>query len=91
MRMMIERNFVNVIGKIRMPAVTCAMRYDLSKHDVEDIGEFTLENVEQWLASHAGDFQSVEDFQATVGDQWIEWKKEESELTFNDCMYPNEE
>ena len=90
MRYLVERNFVQVIGSIWMPAGTCAMEYTLSRHDVESIGDFTRENVEQWLATHAGDFQSIDDFQATVGDAWLEWADEESELLYGDCMFPSE-
>ena len=90
MRYMMEHNFVHVIGKIWMPAVTAAYTYDLSAHDVETIGEFTRENVESWLATHAGDFQSIDDFEATIGDAWLSWNCEESESIFNDCMFPDE-
>tara|TARA_Y100000310_G_scaffold17714_1_gene17499 strand:- start:486 stop:755 length:270 start_codon:yes stop_codon:yes gene_type:complete len=87
---MVEKNWVDVIGTIWMPAITCAMRYPLSKYDIENIGEFTRENVDQWLTTHAGDFQDVKDFYATVGDQEIPWSSEESEFTYNDCMFPGE-
>jgi hypothetical protein len=86
MRYTVEKNFVNVIGKIWMPAVTCAVQYNLDKHAVENIGDFTRENIRQWVDTNCGDFQYVDDFEATIGDKWISWKSEESELTFNDCM-----
>ena len=83
---------VQVIGKVWMPSVTCAMEYPLSDYDLENIGKFTRRNVELWLCTHAGDFQSVEDFRAVCGDKVIEWRKgEDSECTFCDCMYPAEE
>lgn len=91
MRYMVERNYVQVVGTIWMPSVTVAMEYELSRHDLENIGEFTRENVEQWLASHAGDFQSVKDFYTTAGDIEIPWASEENELTYSDCMYPQED
>lgn len=87
MRYMVERNFIRVVGKIWMPFVTCAMEYPLSAYDIENIGEFTRENVEQWTATHCGDFQSITDFYATVGDQEIPWATEEGEMTYSDCMF----
>ncbi len=91
MRYLVERNFVQVIGTIWMPAATCAMEYPLTAHDVENMGRFTRDNVEDWLTSHAGDFQEITDFRATFGDEWIEWDSEESEITFNDCVFPSED
>ena len=91
MRYLVERNFVQVIGKIWMPATTCAMEYTLSAYDIENIGEFTRENVAAWLTTNAGDFQSVDDFRATVGDDWIGWAEEESEFIYHDCVYGSED
>lgn len=86
MRTVIERNFVNVIGHIWQPGIgVCAMTYTLGRYEVENIGDFTRENVEEWLTSHSGDFQEVLDFEATVGDKWISWADEESEMTYLDC------
>ena len=88
MRYMVERNFVQVVGHIWQPNLgVCAMTYTLEAHDVSNLGDFTRENVEQWLASHAGDFSEVVDFAATVGDEWIEWDSEDNEGVFNDCMF----
>ena len=86
-RYMVERNYVQVVGKIWMPAVTCAMEYPLTRHDIENIGEFTRENVEQWLCIYARDFQSIEDFHASVGDQDIPWATEDGECAYADCMF----
>ena len=92
MQYMVENNFVQVIGMIWQPmAGQCAMKYPLTAHDIENMGGFTRDNVTDWLTSHAGDFQSVDDFRATVDDEWIEWEHEESELTFNGCMFPSED
>ena len=90
MRYMVERNYVQVVGTIWMPAITAAMEYPLTKHDLENIGEFTRENVERWLDTRAGDFQSVTDFFATYGDTDIVWADEENECIYNDCVYGNE-
>ena len=91
MRYLVERNFVQVIGTIWMPEATCAMEYTLSARDIANIGKFTRDNVETWLSANSGDFQSIQDFTATVGDEWIEWDSEESEFTYNDCMFPTED
>lgn len=95
-RYLIRRSYVRLIGQIWLPAVTCAQQKDLTSYDVENIrdedGKITRESVEQWLTVNAGDFQNVHDFEASIedGDQTIDipWQSEESELTFNDCMYP---
>ncbi len=86
-RYMVERNYVRVVGKIWMPAITCAMEYPLSKYDVDNIGEFTRDNVGQWLCTHAGDFQSIQDFMASVGDKDIPWATEEGEYAYLDCVF----
>jgi hypothetical protein len=52
--------------------------------------EFTRDNVQDWLDSHAGDFQSIDDFDAQCGPVTIEWAKEDSGYIFLDCMYPEE-
>lgn len=90
MKITIERNWIEIIGTIWMPAATCAQRKELSRYDIENIGEPTRENVEQWLTTHSGDFQSVQDFRAVIGETEIPWANEESEFTYNDCMYAEE-
>ena len=90
MRYMVEKNFVDVVGRIWMPAITASMRYPLSGYDLENIGEFTRENVAQWVGTHAGDFQSVQDFYATAGDQEIPWASEEGELAYLDTLRAEE-
>ena len=90
-RYMVERNFVQVIGMIWQPmAGQCAMEYTLSPHDVASMGDFTRDTVQRWLDTHAGDFQSIDDFRASVGNDEIEWASEESELTYNDCTFGSE-
>ena len=79
---------VDFIGYIWMPNTLCAQSVTLSSHDLENVGEWTRENVERWLMLHSGDFQEVVDFRAEGAKDWeSDWKDEESELTFNDCMY----
>jgi hypothetical protein len=74
-----------------MPSAVCGQRQELSAYDLENIGEFTRENVEDWLGTHAGDFQSVRDFHAVCGDAEVAWENEENEFEYCDCMYPSEE
>lgn len=90
MKFTVERNWIDVIGYIWLPQVMCAQRIDLNPYDMNNIGEPSRDNVEQWLCTHAGDFQSITDFHAIVGETEIPWKNEESEFTFHDCMNPLE-
>ncbi len=91
MRYMVERNFVQVVGKIWQPGCEwCAMEYPLDSYAVRNIGKFTRRNVELWLTSHAGDFSQVIDFRASVGTKEIPWATEENECIFNDCMSSGE-
>lgn len=83
--------YVCVLGKIWMPAIPAAQDYQLSDYDLRNIGEFTRENVEDWLGSNAGDFQSITDFYAVCGGTEIPWADEENECAYNDCMYPSED
>ena len=99
MRYTVTKNIIQVIGKIWMPAITCAEELTLSDYDMgnlaEEDGTITRELVESWLTTHSGDFQSVEDFRADF--DWhnkhfeSDWQSEDSEYTFNDCMYPHED
>jgi len=76
-----------------MPAVTCSQIQTLSGYDVEncrdDEGKITRDSVEQWLTTHSGDFQSVQDFSASIEDGGntveIPWATEDGEMAFNDC------
>jgi hypothetical protein len=88
MKFTIDRNWIEVIGAIWMPATTCAQRIDLTASDIKNIGEPTRENVEQWLDTHTGDFHSITDFRAVIGEMDLPWSNEESEFTYHDCMYP---
>jgi hypothetical protein len=51
--------------------------------------------IEHWVNLNSGDFQSVEDFRADIetseGNIVIEWQSEDSEITYNDCMFGDEE
>jgi len=99
MRYMVVTSRIEVIGHIWMPAVVAAMNYTPSRYDVEnmrdDDGRITRDGVQRWLDTHAGDFQSVDDFRADIADGdddiVIEWADPESEFTYSDCMFPAEE
>jgi hypothetical protein len=90
MKITIERNWIDILGVIWLPPITAAMRKDLRQYDIDNIGEPTRENVEQWLASNAGDFQAVKDFHAVIGETEIPWASEENEFAYSDCMEPQE-
>ena len=66
---------------------TAAYKYHLSPYDVENIGEFTRENVQDWLDKNAGDFSAILDFCVEVGETELEWEKEESELAYLEYMF----
>jgi hypothetical protein len=99
MRYAVRKSIIHVIGRIWMPAATAAMTYTLRSYDIENMrdedGSITRESVDNWLAMNAGDFQGVTDFYASIedGNKSIDlpWADEDSELTFNDCMFPEDE
>ena len=99
MRYTVRKSIVQVIGTIWMPSTTAAQTYELSGYDVDnargDDGKITRESVQSWLDTHAGDFASVTDFSASIedGDDTVDipWADEESELTYNGCMFPDED
>jgi hypothetical protein len=79
-----------------MPQCKAAQEISLSAYDLENIGELTRENVENWLGSHSGDFSQVIDFRADLsledGTDWVsEWAHPDSEYDFCDAMYPSPE
>ncbi len=90
MKFTVERNWIDVLGRIWMPNVEAAMTYDLGKYEMESIGAPTRENVEEYLTKHAGDFQEIIDFHAVVGETEIAWESEENEIKYNMYMYPEE-
>ena len=96
MRYIVIRQVVQILGRLWMGG-TAAMDKDLSAYDLENIEDPTdRDSVADWLAAHSGDFQEVIDFRADfhVGDKHVvhEWEKgEDSEIAYNDCMYPSED
>jgi hypothetical protein len=100
MRYIVRESLVWAIGPIWWPVgAVCSQVYELSDYDLENIrgsgtGKIDRDSVARWLDTHAGDFQSVTDFRASIedGDQSIEieWADEESELAYSDTL-PQEE
>lgn len=97
MRYTVVVSKVQVIGKIWMPPVLSAMEYTVSNSDIENMkdektGDISRSAVERWVMLHTGDFQSIEDWRAEleVGDETLiwDWEKEDSEMKYNDCMFP---
>lgn len=93
---------VQYIGHIWQPGVglcaqeqTFTVRPDGDAAGDDFSGPFTRDDVASHLALHAGDFQEVTDFRATLGTRErfdeMPWGDEESEWTFNDCMDPDPE
>jgi hypothetical protein len=100
MRYTIRKSVVRVVGRIWMPDTTAATTYELrAPYDVDnargDDGRITRESVARWLDMHARDFASVTDFEASIedGDETVDipWASEESELTFSECMFGDED
>lgn len=95
MQYTVTKNIVQVIGKIWMPTITAAQEYTLSDLDLKQYGIDKVnpnrESVFRWILTNTGDFQSIDDFRADIGENKVlDWKDPESEYTFNDCMFPSE-
>ena len=101
MRYTVTKQVIDVIGSLWMGG-TAAMSYTLSPYDMKNLGDASdRDAVTEWLGMHSGDFQSVTDFRAdftitdpsgnATRDIIHDWKDEDSECTFTDCMYPQAE
>lgn len=77
---------VIIYGKLWMPMTNASLQNNLSDYDLKNIGEFTRENVEQWLMSNSGDFSHVIDFTAVCGDVEIPWESEDNEMAYYDTI-----
>lgn len=85
---------IQVLGHIWQPGFEyCATDYTMPDADVAQYG-CDRDAIRNWLDCHAGDFQSLTDF-AAYGDGPqayypvdIPWANEESEVFYNECMYP---
>ena len=102
MRYTIRKSVVQVLGEIWQPGFTCAMDFNLSNSDVENIiagmgwtdGDYRGA-VLNWLDAHAGDFSHIIDFSASLEmpmDRTVEiaWQDEENEFAYLDAMYGDE-
>jgi hypothetical protein len=100
-RYMVEHNYVQMISPIWQPGVDCcAMDKELSAYDVRNIeaiakelfdsNAITRDAIAPWLSLNSGDFQHVDDFYASIGDQDFAWADEESEFAYCDCMCDDE-
>lgn len=93
MRYTVTSQLVQFIGFIWQGGVgPCAQAKKLTAQDLESIGDVrNREAVADWIYSHSGDFQNIEDFRADfhIGNEHIvhEWKEEDSEAAYNACMY----
>lgn len=77
---------VEVIGQLWQPGVVAASLYWMPRDEHDPL---TRDTVADWLDTHAGDFQSIDDFSADdhVTGEYLDWTGEESHLTYIDCMY----
>lgn len=99
MKYLVERSEINVVGYIWQPGIgPCAttIRVDYQVTDMRDEdGRITRDSVQSWLDTHAGDFSEIIDFRASVecdGETVdIDWSDEGNEMTFNDCMFGQED
>src|SRR5438128_12418511 len=92
----VTRSAIDVVGGVWMPDTTGATTYELSNYDVENIEQpVTRETVQAWLDTHSGDFKYVTDFRASLevdGETMdFDWADPDSELTFNDCCFGDED
>jgi len=102
MQYTVTKSIVQIIGGIWWPmGALCATQLELTAHDLENArdleGNLTRESVEQWVATHSGDFSSVKDFRADLHDDKtnsevvFEWEREDSEVDFITCMFGEED
>jgi hypothetical protein len=98
MKYTFRKSVIEVIGVIWMPAITCGLCINLSDSDVDncrnDLGQITRESVQAWLDTHAGDFQHVTDFHASIEDGVetidIPWANEENDMAYCDATCETE-
>ena len=85
-----ERNWINVVGHIWIPAIEAAQTIELRDYDIENMqdenGNVTRESVEHWLCLNTGDFQSIINFEAYIKEIEISFSDEENEILFLECI-----
>lgn len=97
-RYTVRKSYIDVLGYIWLPRVLCSLRIPCDSYAIEqmrdDDGNITRESIEDWLTMHSGDFQSVEDFSASIedGDNTIDipWSSEENECAYLDTLGDDE-
>jgi len=95
---MVRKSVIDVVGRIWMPAIVASLRMELRPYDVDNArdgdGQVTRESVEQWLATHAGDFQQVIDFRASIedGDRTVDipFATDDGEMAWLDTLPEDE-
>ena len=85
MRYIIRDDHIKVIGKIWSGAWT-TYQHQITNEDIKEIGNFTKENVKNWLNKKATDFELIKDFYATFLDDEIHWESEKSEGIYSRSM-----
>ena len=75
---------VFVIGKLWMGG-RATYKYTLPKNVPS-----TREDIQEWLDTHAGDFQKVIDFGASIGEVEIPFLDQENEMLYWDINNPIE-
>ena len=75
---------VFVIGRLWMGGkATC-------KYTLPENVPSTREDIQEWLDTHAGDFQEVIDFRASIGEVEIPFLDQENEMLYWDINDPVE-
>jgi hypothetical protein len=92
-RYMIERNSVQVLGELWWPiGHPAACEYPLTAHDLDQLrdeqGQITRDDIDGWICRHVGDFSTIIDFTASIGDQEYPWSNEDNEILSHDILYP---
>ena len=82
-----EINEIDVIGSGWYNQRMC-YTYKLTNYDIENIGKLTRNNVENWLCTNSGDFQSIDEFRIDIKHFISDFKKEENHFEFMDIMFP---
>ncbi len=94
MRYIVRRSYVDVLGYIWMPHALCSLHVPCDGHAIENMrdnaGHITRDSIADWLTRNTGDFQSVEDFSASIedGDETLDfpWSSEENECRYLDTL-----
>jgi hypothetical protein len=79
----------NRFGNPSHPYPSMAGEILLRESDLEQIGDFlTRSNIDRWLATNSGDFSSITDWSASIGEHEIPFEREESESVYYDMTDP---